>query len=358
MLTPRHWAPLAGLGLLALSLAAAAEDGKLRLFNWSDYMDPAIIEGFEAETGLEVVQNYYNSNAELFSKLTAGGDAQYDLIVPSDYFVPRLIEAGLIRPLTAEGEALEGHDNILGEFRGPSYDPEGIYTVPYLWGATGIVYNTETWPSPEPGWGLLYDPQVNADYPFALLKGDAQFTFGTACAFQGAGFDCVGQEPWVAAARQIIETRNRDNFVGFTDATAAIEQVANGVIHAGVAYNGDLANKRAEDPEIYGKLGFFIPEEGSQRWVDVLAIPSRAPNVEAAQAFIEYLLRPEVAARLANYNFYTTPNEAALELVNDALREPPVMPDPAARERLHFTPSVSGEELELLQELWNEARSR
>ncbi|WP_300272001.1 spermidine/putrescine ABC transporter substrate-binding protein [Halomonas sp.] len=357
-MTPRRWAPLAGLGLLTLSVAAAAADGKLRLFNWSDYMDPAIIEDFEEESGLEVVQNYYNSNAELFSKLTAGGDAQYDLIVPSDYFVPRLIDAGLVRPLAAEGEALEGHDNILDEFRAPSYDPEGAYTVPYLWGATGIVYNTETWPDPVPSWGLLYDPEVNGDYPFALLKGDAQFTFGTACAFQGAGFDCVGQEPWVAAARQVIETRGRDNFVGFVDATAAIEQAANGVIHAGIAYNGDLAGKRAEDPETYGKLGFFIPEEGSQRWVDVLAIPARAPNPEAAQAFIEYLLRPEVAARLANYNFYTTPNEAALSLVNDALREPPVMPDAAARERLHFTPSVSGEQLELLQELWNEARSR
>ncbi|PRY73484.1 ABC transporter substrate-binding protein [Halomonas ventosae] len=354
----RQWARLAGLGLVAVSLAATAEEGKLRLFNWSDYMDPAIIDAFETETGIEVVQNYYNSNAELFSKLTAGGDAQYDLIVPSDYFVPRLIDAGLIQPLAAEGEGLEGHDNILAEFRAPSYDPEGDYTVPYLWGVTGVVYNRETWPAPEPSWGLLYDPEVNADYPFALLKGDAQFTFGTLCAFQGQGFDCVGETPWVEAARGVIETRKRDNFVGFVDATAAIEQVANGVIHAGIAYNGDLAGKRAEDPETYGKLGFFIPEEGSQRWVDVLAIPARAPNPAAARAFIEYLLRPEVAARLADYNFYTTPNEAALPLVNDALREPPVMPDAAARERLHFTPSVSGEELELLQELWSEARSR
>ena len=156
----------------------------------------------------------------------------------------------------------------------------------------------------------------------------------------------------------VIATRDRHNFVGFVDATAAIEQVANGVIHAGIAYNGDLAGKRAGDPETYGKLGFFIPEEGSQRWVDVLAIPARAPNPEAARAFIEYLLRPEVAAQLANYNFYTTPNEAALPLVDDALREPPVMPSADARERLRFTPSVSGEQLELLQELWNEARSR
>ncbi|HSP57764.1 MAG TPA: spermidine/putrescine ABC transporter substrate-binding protein [Halomonas sp.] len=349
---------LVGLGLMGAGVAASAQEGKLKLFNWSDYMAPGIIEDFEAETGIEVVQNYYNSNAELFSKLTAGGDAQYDLIVPSDYFVPRLIDAGLVQPLTEGGEDMEGHDNILEEFRQPSYDPQGDYTVPYLWGVTGVVYNTETFADPEPSWGLLYDPAVNPDYPFAMLKGDAQFTFGTLCAFQGNGFDCIGEAPWTEAAQAVIETRDRDNFVGFVDATAAIEQVASGVIHAGIVYNGDLAAKRAESPETYGKLGFFIPEEGSQRWVDVMAIPARAPNPEAARAFIEYLLRPEVAAQLANYNYYTTPNEAALTLVDDALREPPVMPDEAARERLHFTPSVSGDQLQLLQELWSEARSR
>ncbi|MCA1791181.1 MAG: spermidine/putrescine ABC transporter substrate-binding protein [Thioalkalivibrio sp.] len=357
-MTSRYLAGLAGLILMGSGLAASAQEDKLYLFNWSDYMAPGIIEDFEAETGIEVVQNYYNSNAELFSKLTAGGDAQYDLIVPSDYFVPRLIDAGLVQSLAGEGEGLEGYDNILEEFRRPSYDPQGDYTVPYLWGVTGVVYNTETFADPEPSWGLLYDPKVNPDYPFAMLKGDAQFTFGTLCAFQGNGFDCIGEAPWTQAAQAVIETRDRDNFVGFVDATAAIEQVASGVIHAGIAYNGDLAAKRAESPETYGKLGFFIPKEGSQRWVDVMAIPARAPNPEAARAFIEYLLRPDVAARLSNYNYYTTPNEAALALVDDVLREPPVMPDKAERERLHFTPSVSGDQLQLLQELWSEARSR
>lgn len=349
---------VAGLGLASLALPAVAQEQQLNLFNWSQYMDPAIIADFEAETGIEVVQNYYNSNAELFSKLTAGGDAQYDVIVPSGYFVPRLIGAGLIQPLTAKGETLPGREAILDEFETPAYDPEGRYTVPYLWGVTGIVYNSEIWPDPEQSWGLLYDPAVNDDQPFALLKGDAQFTFGTACAYLGEGFDCVGQEPWVKAAELVIETRDRDNFVGFVDATATLEQMARGVIQAGIAYNGDLAVRQAESPETYGHIGFFVPEEGSQRWVDVMAIPARAPHPEAAREFIEYMLRPEVAAQLANYNYYTTPNEAALERVAPALRQPPVMPDAETREDLMFTPSVGGEQLQLLQQLWTEARSR
>lgn len=349
---------IAGIALLGLAASASAQQQQLNLFNWADYMDPAIVDDFERETGIEVVENYYNSNAELFSKLTAGGDSQYDVIVPSDYFMPRLIQAGLVQPLAAEGERLEGREAILEEFRRPAYDPQGRYTVPYLWGTTGIVYNREIWPDPEHSWSLLYDPEVNPDQPFALLKGDAQFTFGTACAYLGEGFDCIGEAPWVKAAQLVIETRQRDNFVGFVDATATIEQLARGVIQAGIAYNGDLASKQAESPETYGKIGFFIPEEGAQRWVDVMAIPARAPHPEAAQAFIRYMLRPDVAARLANYNYYTTPNQAALEQVDDALREPPVMPDAETREALMATPSVEGRQLQLLQQLWNEARSR
>ena len=353
----KRWAVLMAAGVMSGGALADARP-QLNLFNWTEYMDPEIIANFEAETGIDVVENYYNSNAEMLAKLNAGGDAQYDIVIPSDYFVPRLIGAGLIQPLAPDDQALEGVDNIMADFRHPAYDPEDAYTVPYQWGVTGIVYNTDTFPDPDPSWGLLYDPDVNTDYPFALLKGDAQFTFSTICAYQGEGFDCVGQAPWVEAAKEVIATRARDNFVGFVDATAAIEQIASGVIHAGVAYNGDLASKKNEDPELYGNIGFFVPREGSQRWVDVMAIPARAPHPENARRFIEYLLRPDVAAQLSNYNLYTSPNAAAQPMLTAELREPPVMPDADTRSRLSLTPSVDGEQLQLLQQLWSEARSR
>ncbi|NRB54897.1 MAG: spermidine/putrescine ABC transporter substrate-binding protein [Salinicola sp.] len=358
-----NWVIAIAAGMIGSGAMADDQEKQLNLFNWTDYMDPGIIAAFEAETGIDVVQNYYNSNAEMLAKLNAGGDAQYDIIIPSDYFVPRLIGAKLIQPLVPEGQsqqgqALQGIDNIMSDFRHPAYDPEDIYTVPYQWGVTGIVYNTDTFPDPDPSWGLLYDPAVNADYPFALLKGDAQFTFSTICAYLGEGFDCVGQAPWVEAAKLVVATRERDNFVGFVDATATIEQIASGVIHAGIAYNGDLAGKQSEDPELYGNIGFFVPREGSQRWVDVMAIPARAPHPDNARRFIEYLLRPDVAAQLSNYNLYTSPNAAAQPMLSAELREPPVMPDADTRSRLSLTPSVDGEQLQLLQQLWSEARSR
>ncbi|WP_227367936.1 spermidine/putrescine ABC transporter substrate-binding protein [Halomonas sp. M20] len=346
--------PLMGACLLALSLQAGAAE-KLYLFNWTEYMDPEVLEDFEQEYDAEVVQSYFTSNAEMFSKLAAGGDAQYDVVIPTDYFVPRLINAGLVQELNPD--IVDNRDNLMDAFRHPDYDPEERYSVPYLWGATGIVYDTATFDEPEQSWGMLFDPEINPDQPFALLGGDPQVSLGMACAYQGNGFDCVGQEPWVEAAKLMSETLDRDNFTGFVDGSAAIEQVARGVSQVAVSYSGDVDYRQADSPETYGNLGFFIPEEGSQLAVDTLVIPARAPHPELANQFIEFLQRPENAARSANYAFYRTPNEAALDKVAPALRESSRLTS-QQRETLVTTPVIEGDQLQLLQQLWNEVRSR
>ncbi|SHF51648.1 spermidine/putrescine transport system substrate-binding protein [Modicisalibacter ilicicola DSM 19980] len=346
--------PLMGACLLTLALPASAAE-KLYLFNWTEYMDPEVVTAFEQEYDVEVVQSYFTSNAEMFSKLAAGGDAQFDVIVPTDYFVPRLINAGLIQAL--DPAIVDNRDNLMGAFRRPDYDPEERYSVPYLWGATGIVYDTTTFEDPEPSWGLLFDADINPDYPFALLGGDPQVSLGMACAYQGNGFDCVGQEPWVEAARLMSKVLDRDNFTGFVDSTAAIDQIARGVTEVAVTYSGDLEYRKADSPETYGDLAFFIPQEGSQLGVDTFAIPARAPHPELANKFIEFMLRPENAAKSANYAFYRTPNEAALEQVVPELRESSRL-SPEARDTLVTTPLIEGDQLQLLQQLWNEVRSR
>ncbi|WP_275287122.1 polyamine ABC transporter substrate-binding protein [Halomonas elongata] len=350
-LTAMVGACLLGAGTMAI----AADGDKLYVFNWTEYMDPEVVSDFEEAYDVEVVQNYFTSNAEMFSKLSAGGDAQYDVVVPTDYFVPRLIEAGLVQPFGPS--LLQGREHLMEAFRHPSYDPEERYSVPYLWGVTGIVYNTETFPDPPTSWRLLFDPDANPDQPFALLGGDPQVALGMACAYQGAGFDCVGQQPWVEAARLVGETLDRPNFTGFVDSTAAVEQVARGVAQVAVTYSGDVEYRKAASPDTYAHLEFFVPEEGSQLGVDTLVIPARAPNPELAHAFINFLMRPENAARSADYAYYRTPNEAALERLPPALAESSRLDDDR-RERLVTTPLIEGETLQLLQQLWTEVRSR
>ncbi|WP_136067033.1 polyamine ABC transporter substrate-binding protein [Modicisalibacter radicis] len=342
-----------GVCLSATALPSMAAAEKLFLFNWTEYADPEVISAFEEEYGVEVVQNYFTSNAEMFSKLAAGGDAQYDVVVPTDYFVPRLINAGLVQPLD---ESL-GRDHLMAAFRQPAYDPDERYSMPYLWGTTGIVYDTDVFPDLPHSWAALFDPEVNPDRPFALLGGDPQVAFGMACAYQGNGFDCVGQQPWVEAARLVSQTLQRDNFSGFVDSTAAIEQVARGVTSVAVTYSGDLDYRKADSPETYGHLEFFIPEEGSQLAVDTLVIPARAPHPALANEFIRFMQRPENAAKSANYAYYRTPSQAALDQVNADLREVSRL-EPEQMENLVTTPLIEGDQLQLLQQLWNEARSR
>lgn len=348
-----------GLGLaaaIALSSqsARAQEPETLYLFNWTEYADPAVIEDFEAEFGVEVVESYFTSNAEMYAKLVAGGDAQFDVVVPTDYYVPRLIAADLIQPL---GDAVTGRDNLMAAFRHPTYDPEDRYSVPYLWGVTGIVYDRRVFPEHAPSWSLLFDPEINPDQPFGLLGGDPQVLFGVACAYQGAGFDCTDRDDWIDAAKLLRRTLDRANFTGFADSTAAIDQIARGVTRVAVTYSGDLDYRKADAPQTYANLEFFIPEEGSQLGVDTLVVPRRAPHPELAKAFISFMLRPENAARSASYAFYRTPNEEALPLLDDPLRSASRL-DAEQRKRLTATPELAGDQLQLLQQLANEVRSR
>lgn len=356
----RAW--LRGVGVLALagwSVTLQAGEGDPRtlyLFNWTEYMPPEVIREFERTYNARVVQNFFTSNAEMFTKLRSGGDAQYDVVVPTDYFVPRLIKADLIQPL--DHERLPGLEHLLPEFQNPAYDPGNRYSVPYQWGVTGIVYDSRAIEDLPRSWSALFDPDVNTEAPFTLLDGDPQVLFGAACAALGEGFDCTRKEQWMDAARLLMNTKARSNFIGFTDSTATIDQIVRGVSAMGMTYNGDLAWRQAEDADTYGHLRFMVPEEGSQRGIDTLVIPARAPHPELAQAFIAFTLRPDIAARISHYTFYATPNREALDRLDDALPRQPSRLDERTRERLVFVPLIDDRQLGTLSQLNNEMRSR
>ena len=346
-----------GLAVAAAMLAgvAQAEEGKLYLFNWTEYMDPEIIEAFEETYDVEVVTNYFNSNPEMIAKLNAGGTSQYDIVVPSNYYIPRMIETGLIQKL--DRSQIPNFDNLMAQFKDPSFDPGAEYSAAYQWGTTGLVYNTETFPDAPKSWSLLFDPEVNGDYPFSMIQ-DGQVATGSACAYLGAGFACSGLDDLKNAARLLIETKNRDNFSGFTDGTPTLQQLARGVTHVGMSFNGDYLYFKDEDPETFAHLDFVIPEEGAEMWVDSMVIPSEAPNPELAHKFIDFILDAEVGAQLSNYNYYASPNEAARPHLDEVLTQPPTQPSEEDMARLEFTPSLSGQQLQTFQQLWSEVKAR
>nr|WP_298249927.1 spermidine/putrescine ABC transporter substrate-binding protein [uncultured Halomonas sp.] len=348
--------------VLALSISAAllagsaqAQENKLYLFNWTEYMDPEIIEAFEAQYDVEVVQNYFNSLPEMLSKLQAGGVSQYDIIVPSNYYVPRLIETGLVQPL--DKSKLPNFDNLMSQFQDPIFDPTAEYSAAYQWGTTGVVYNSETFPDAPKSWSLLFDPAVNPEHPFALM-GDGQVSLGGGCAYLGHGYDCTDSKGWKEAARLLIDTKSRETFSGFSDGTPQLQQLARGVTHIGLSYNGDYLYFKEEDPESFASLDFMIPDEGAEMWVDSMMITAEAPNPDMAHKFINFILDPEVGAQLSNFNYYASPNAASEPYLDEVLTQPPVQPSEADMERLLFTPSLAGESLQIFQQLWSEVQSR
>lgn len=343
------------LGSMLLASGAQAEENKLYLFNWAEYMDPSIIEAFEEKFDVEVVRSYFSSNPDMVAKLNAGGTSQYDIIVPSNYYVPRLIETGLVQKL--DHSKLPNFSNLMPRFENPDYDPDSEYSAAYQWGVTGIVYNTEVFPDADNSWSLLFDPEVNPDHPFSMIE-DGQVVVGAACAWQGGRYDCTELDELKEAARLLIETKHREYFSGFSGGVPALQQLARGVVDVGMSFNGDFLFSRGEDPEGFENLAFVIPEEGAELWVDTMMIPSDAPNPDMAHAFINFILDAQIGAQLSNYNYYASPNEAALPYLDDVLTQSPILPTAEEMERLYFLPSLKGQALQTFQQLWSEVQAR
>jgi spermidine/putrescine transport system substrate-binding protein len=336
-----------GGAFLAPAPAQAAQP-VMNLFIWSDYISEAIIDGFELECNCQVVETDYESNAEMAAKLKAGGDSQYDVVIPSSYYVPELADEGLIQPI--DHSQIPHFSNLFPKFQNPDYDPGDKYSVPYQWGTTGIVYDPAKIANPGTGWGILFDPKVNPNFPFVLPKGEGRDQIGAACAFLGYGFNCSQESQWLAAAKLIEQTKARANFAGFVDETPARDQMKTGLIAASMAFNGDIATCYADGS--CPKLKYYLPAEGSEIWVDTMAIPAHAPNPQLALEFINYILDAAHGADLSNFNEYASPNQAAQPMLSGIMASELIDPTPAQMQNLQFLAPLRGAQYKLFNQIW------
>jgi spermidine/putrescine transport system substrate-binding protein len=348
---------LACAGVLAFAAfqTNVAQAKTLYLYNWSQYMDPAILKAFKKKYHVDISRNFYGSNPELFAKLQAGGDSQYDVIFPSSYYVVRLANSGLIQPLNKS--LIPNFDNLLSRFKNPKYDPHDQYSVPYQWGDTGIAYNTKNLPNAPKSWAILFDPKVNSKYPYAMIT-DPQVQLGAACAYLGLGYGCIGKKKWQKAAKLVLKTKQRPNFSGFTDGTPVLRRLARGDVSVGVTFNGDYVFFKKRNPKAYADIKFIVPKEGTELWVDAMAIPAQAPHPKLANKFINFILSAKMGAKLSNWNSYSSPNKASQPYLNKVLTKPPILPTDAEMKTLHFTPALKGKQLQYEQQLWTEVQSQ
>ncbi len=339
---------LLAMGMSSPRIAQAAETPVLNLFIWSSYIDPALITAFEKKYNVKVVETDYASNAEMSAKLKAGGDAQYDVTVPSSYYVPELAAEGLIQPI--DHSQVPNYKNLIAKFQNPSYDPGDKYSMPYQTGTTGIVYDPAKIKNPPQSWAALYDPKVNPNFPFVLPKGEGRDQIASACAYLGLGFTCSTKEDWLKAAKLIVATKKRANFAGFVDETPARDQMKSGLIAISTAYNGDIGQCYADGS--CKTLKYFLPKEGTEQWVDTMAIPAHAPNPKLALEFINFILDGANGADLSNWNQYASPNQASQSALTGILQTEMFTPSAADEKILYFLPPLEGAQYKLFNSIW------
>jgi spermidine/putrescine transport system substrate-binding protein len=335
--------------LLALSaFTASAANNKLNLFIWSEYIDPDLIADFERRYDAKVTMDLYEDEASMMAKLQGGGDALYDVIVPPDHTVPALIKLKLIAPLRHNN--ISNLRNIDERFASPWYDPSNRFTVPYQWGTLGIYARKPKDKPYNESWALLFDATQQPG-PFVLIDG-MRDSLGAALKYKGHSLNTTDLRDLIAARDLLIDAKKRS--LGFEGGVGGRTKVLAGTAVAAMAYSGDAMRGIKEDLETY----YFIPKEGSQIWVDNLAVCANAPHRIAAEKFLNFILDPQVGARLADYNQYATPNKAALAHVHENnLNNPTIYPPPEVMKRLEFLRDLK-KETKLYDEIWTSVKAK
>jgi spermidine/putrescine transport system substrate-binding protein len=341
--------------MLLLSVFARtgfAEDKVLRIFIWSEYMDERKMAAeFKAATGITAKIDIYESNEDMLAKLQAGGVNQYDIIVPSDYIISTLLAQKLIKPL--DHSKIPNLKNIMPNLRNTSYDPGNKYTVPWQWGTVGLMYNkSKVKAEAVKSWSVLFDPAKQAG-TFWLMD-SVRDTMAMALMYLGYDMNTTNPQQILKAAEVVITAKNSHNCRGFKPGVGGKNDVAAGSAAMAIVYNGDAMRAVMADPK---HLGFVIPKEGGEIWVDSMAIPAQAPHVDAAYKWINWILEPKIGAQLSNYNHYATPNQASLPYIiakDKTLDE--IYPSPETMKRLHFSKDL-GAANRIMDQAWTKIKS-
>lgn len=318
----------------------AADARVVNVYNWGDYIAPGVLEEFEAATGIHVNYDIFDSQEMLETKLLAGRSG-YDVVVVSGHFLERLVPAGAFRKLDLRQLPSRGNldAELMAKFA--QYDPGNAHAIGYTWGTVGIGYDESKLQELSPGtptdsWSLVYDPAiVQRLSPCGVSVVDSPSdVIGTVLAWLGHDANRPTPEQLQSAERTLLAVRPHLRKI---DTGNQINDLAGGTICLMVTWstNVQVARNRAREAGVAADFRYVVPKEGSVAWFDSLAIPADAPHPEAAHAFIEFMLRPDIAARNASYIGSASMNAAATPLVAASLRDDPgVYPPAGLRDRL------------------------
>lgn len=282
--------------------------GSLKVYNWGEYMDPQVLELFEKETGISVTYDEYETNESMYP-IIAKGAADYDLICPSDYMIQKMSDEGLLEPINwSRIPNAKNIDDQYFEFaRG--YDENNTYSMPYLWGTVGILYNKKMVKGPIDSWGVLWDTRYQDDI---LMQKSVRDAFGVALKYLGYSLNTTDEAQLDEAKQKLLEQKHSGVVQAYVVDEVRDKMIA-GEAAIGVIYSGEALTCMEENED----LAYVIPKEGSNLWMDNFAIVKGAKNKENAEKFLNFLCRPEIMKMNFEYITYSVPSSKARELLPD-----------------------------------------
>ena len=296
----------------ALSAAALAESDKpyagaeIKVYNWYDYIDPDVLTIFEDETGIKVNYVNFSQNEDMYTRLSTGAEV-YDVVFPSEYMIERLIKEDLLTELNFDN--IPNFENVLDNLRDPIYDPGNAHSVPYMCGTLGILYNTDMVEEPITSWTALLDER----YAGSIFMMDSmRDTVGLALKTLGYSMNTHDEDELAAAGEWLMAQRDSGVVAGYI-LDQARDMMVNNEAAMAVMYSGDALYAMDKND----KLTYVIPDEGSNIWVDGMCIPKVCQNKEAAECFINFMCRPDIAQKNMEYIYYSSPIKQVVENLSE-----------------------------------------
>lgn len=340
---------IASMALTSGCSSKGGENGQVIVYNWGEYIDPEAITLFEEETGIEVVYDEFENNEVMYPKVESGA-AKYDVICPSDYMISKMIQNGLLAEINFDNIP-NAKANIGAQYfeQSKSFDPENKYSIPYCFGTVGILYNKTMVDEPVTSWEILWDEKYADDI---LMQDSVRDAFMVSQKKNGFSINTLNEEELQTAKEDLIKQKDlvqayvvdqvRDKMIG--------EEAAIGVIYSGEAIYTQRENTNLE---------YVIPEEGTNVWIDSWVILKDAPNMENAEKFINFMCRADIALMNFEYITYSTPNEAARELIEeeDIRNSEIAFPDLSQYDNLETFVYLGEEGEALYNKLWKEVKA-
>ena len=337
MTMKKWWLSLALAGVSAVAVAGE----QVIVYNWSEYIPEDTLENFKKETGIEVVYSTYESNETLYTKLKLMQGAGYDVVVPSTYYVNKMAKEGLLQKV--DKSKLANFKNLDPDLLNKSFDPNNDYSIPYMWGSTGIGINVKDIPEDSiTGWKDFWNPKFKNQL---LLTDDVREVFHMALRIKGYSANTTDEAQIKEAYEYLKELMPN---VRVFNSDAPREPFLSGDVSLGMIWNGSVIQAQEDNPDIQ----YIYPKEGAVFWMDSFAIPAKAKHVENAHKFINYMLKAEVAKSCVEYVGYATPNKAGKALLDDeTASNPTIFPDKATIDNGEFHTDV-GDAVLIYDKYW------